>query len=231
MSSVNPEIRPLRHIALIGPFSTSVDELIGSYATRPDPVDIIPLDKGLESISEKITSSNICIDGAKCSMYDDIALQEILLQPDIDLVIITVGTGRNVENEGHDRHDLNLPGKQNMFLLNALDLSAGRGIIRRLPVPVIVLVFSSGPIDIEPAVEDQNVKSIFWCGYMNSVLGEVVARVLVGNSGRPFGPYAPLLQLYPESSEIGIWVQIWMKVTGGYRQLDFRLRGMHPLIS
>lgn len=111
----------------------------------------------LEKISENVTASDICIDGGKCTMYDDLAIQEILCQPDIDLVIITIGTGRNVEDEAHDRHTLNLPGHQNEFLLSTLDMAAGRGIIRRKPVPVVLLVFSSGPIDIEPAVEDENV--------------------------------------------------------------------------
>nr|CAH8869770.1 unnamed protein product [Trichobilharzia regenti] len=204
-STSNLNEHPLKHIALLGPFSTSVNELTGSYGSHPDPVNTIPLDKGLETIADNVTASDICTDGAKCPTYDKVALQEILLQPDIDLVVITIGTGRNVEDEGHDRHDLNLPGYQKQFLLNALDLSAGRGIIRRLSIPVIVLVFSSGPIDIEFAMEDTNVKAIFWCGYMNSVLGEVVARVFVGKPGRPYGPYGPLLPFDSELSEVGAW--------------------------
>ncbi|CAH8661740.1 unnamed protein product [Schistosoma haematobium] len=205
--------RPLKHVALLGPFSRNISELVGSYTKHIDPADTVPLDKTLEKISENVTASDICIDGGKCTMYDDLAIQEILSQPDIDLVIITIGTGRNVEDEAHDRHNLNLPGHQNEFLLSTLDMAAGRGIIRRKPVPVVLLVFSSGPIDIEPAVEDENVKSIFWCGYMNDILGEVIVRVLMGNPGKPFGPYAPLLRLDPELSEIGMW---GMDIDEGY---------------
>ncbi|CAH8585035.1 unnamed protein product [Schistosoma turkestanicum] len=204
-TNLDPNQHLVKHVAILGPFSKNISELIGSYNTRIDPAKTVPLDKALEEISDNVTASDICIDGGKCTVYDDSAIQEILSQPDIDLVIITVGTGRNVEDEAHDRHNLNLPGHQNELLLSALDMAAGRGVVRRQPIPVVLLVFTSGPIDIEAAVEDENVKSIFWCGYMNDILGEVIVRVMMGNPGKPLGPYSPLLQLDPELSEIGAW--------------------------
>lgn len=48
---------------------------------------------------------------------------------------------------------------------------------------------------------------------MNDILGEVIVRVLMGNPGKPFGPYAPLLRLDPELSEIGMW---GMDIDEGY---------------
>ena len=38
--------RPLKHVALLGPFSTNISELVGSYTKHIDPNDTVPLDKG-----------------------------------------------------------------------------------------------------------------------------------------------------------------------------------------
>lgn len=37
--------RPLKHVALLGPFSRNISELVGSYTKHIDPADTVPLDK------------------------------------------------------------------------------------------------------------------------------------------------------------------------------------------
>ncbi|CAL8093727.1 unnamed protein product [Calicophoron daubneyi] len=199
---VLPGERPLKHLAVVGPFATTVDELFGSYHHKRIKEFEIPLAKGLTQVADKVDAVDICSHGGRCETYDDEALEEILLQETLDLVIVTVGTGDRVEREGLDRHNMSLPGLQREFLLKSLDLAAGRGTFLHESKPVIVLVFSAGPVDIATVLGDENVKAVFWCGFPGPQIGEAMARIILGNSGTSYGPARPLSDMY---NEIGEW--------------------------
>ncbi|GAA27551.2 probable beta-D-xylosidase 7 [Clonorchis sinensis] len=185
---------PLRHIAIVGPFATSVTELYGHYRTAPEPEIEVPLSKGLSQLSRRMHASDICTDGGRCSSLNDDALHSTLGYDDLDLIVLSLGTGSEVEGENVDRQNITLPGKQPELLEETLKLSSGLGNsgLSKRTVPIILLVFSAGPINISRAVENENVKAIFWCGFPGPLVGDAMRHLLLGSSGELFGPSKPI---------------------------------------
>ncbi|KAA3674418.1 beta-glucosidase [Paragonimus westermani] len=200
---------PLKHVAVVGPFATGVDELYGQYHNTRVPQYEVPLSSGLSQLAARLHAHDICQDGGRCTNYSKNGLEFIMAFKDLDLVVITVGTGNKFEAEGMDRHNISLPGTQMDMLVHTLDLASGRGTVHRgSPVPVVLLVFSTGPVEIEPAIADDNVKAIFWCGFPGAHIGEAMARIMLGNSGQPFGPARPLETVHSQSNLVdskGYW--------------------------
>ncbi|TPP63341.1 Beta-D-xylosidase 1 [Fasciola gigantica] len=191
-SNPRAKSKPLNRILVIGPFATEVEELYGLYRNVRQPEFEISIAEGLEYIATRVDKAKICEDGGRCSNYTERQLDELFQPDDIQLVIITVGTGNRVEAEGMDRRNMSLPGHQKEFLFHGLDLAAGRGVVIRSPIPVVILVFSTGPVDIQTALDDENVKAIFWCGFPGASIGRAIAHLLLGSPGQQNLPTEPL---------------------------------------
>ncbi|CAI2736898.1 unnamed protein product [Dicrocoelium dendriticum] len=197
---------PLKRIAVIGPFATKVDELYGGYHNIRIPEFEVPVQKGMEQVAEAVDADEICFDGALCQRIDVPALISILHRDQLSMVVLTVGTGNRVEAEGQDRENISLPGKQSDLLQKTLELTDSIYDVNPLtPIPVVILVFSTGPVDIHLAVSHPRVVAIFWCGFPGAHIGEALARIMLGNPGDPYGVQAPLMPDADEDKELGSW--------------------------
>lgn len=100
-----------------------------------------------------------------------------------DITIMVVGNDQSVESEGHDRTDINLPGKQN-DLIKAVAAKAKK---------TILVVMTGGPVDLTEAKMNDKVEAILWTGYPGQAGGTAIAQILFGDvnpSGRlPFTMY------------------------------------------
>jgi len=122
---------------------------------------------------------------------------------DVDAVVLVVGLTSegvrpNDESEGHDRGSLRLPtedGDQEALITKVAAAAKGK--------PVIVVVMSGGPVDMQFAKENSAVNAIMWCGYPGQSGGDAISDAIFGITNR----FGKLTQTwYPESfvSAVGL---------------------------
>ncbi|VEL33762.1 unnamed protein product [Protopolystoma xenopodis] len=210
----NPTKR-LDNMAIIGPFSNSVKEIYGDYGPPKLDEYEVPLSKesvfissstitGLRNLAKNLTSLNLCADGGRCSKWNKSQLVDLLASSQLDLIILTLGTGENVVGENRDLHNYDLPGRQGDILKELLRLNAMRP---RGPVPIFLLVFTAGPIDIQTAVNSEQVTAIFWAGFPGPLIGEAFYSLLTGVSGEGLGS---MRAFSSEEDEPGVESRWWI---------------------
>lgn len=90
---------------------------------------------------------------------------------DADATIIAVGLDLNVEAEGLDRLNLDLPGYQSMLIRQVAQASNG---------PVVLLIFSAGGLNVTEFHNSNDIDAIVWAGYPGEQGGAAIADVLYG---------------------------------------------------
>lgn len=181
------EVLPLRRgirLAVYGPMANASDELLGDYSSSP--VHVVRILEGLKNHAKEIVSQ---------TAVADICAEEMTLvsRPDADAVVLLVGLmgeDRKLSNpdirgnltecrsscleaEGCDRRTLGLPRGQ----VELIRHSASWGL------PLVLVVVSGGPVDLEEFSEDSRVHSILWTGYPGQQAGTGISSVLFGDSG------------------------------------------------
>ena len=66
-------------------------------------------------------------------------------------------------------------------------------------VPVILLIFSAGPLDIRYAVSSPSILAILQCWFPAQATGEALYKVLSSKDGRVYSPAGRLPYTWPES--------------------------------
>ncbi|XP_078336442.1 uncharacterized protein LOC111101492 [Crassostrea virginica] len=168
-------------ISVLGPMADNKYQQIGSYAPDVMPgFTTTPL-QGLNKLSKNVQYAAGCNDNA-CAKYNRSEVQKAL--NDTEVIFICLGTGPMIENEDHDRGSIELPGQQGQIIRDALTFSG---------VPIVVLLFNGGPVNITWADQNDRVAAIMECFFPAQETGEAVWRVLTntGNSSNPAGrlPY------------------------------------------
>ncbi|ELU13850.1 hypothetical protein CAPTEDRAFT_222124 [Capitella teleta] len=109
-----------------------------------------------------------------------------------DLVIIALGTGQAVEKEGKDRRDAELPGHQLQLLKDAVTAAEG--------VPVVLLLFNAGPLNVTWAKSRPDVHAILACFFPAQATGQALFRTLTMADGQsaPAGRLPATWPLDPE---------------------------------
>ncbi len=97
----------------------------------------MPLE-GLTKLASTYSYAAGCTDNT-CTHYNSSVLKVAVAHTDI--VIVCLGTGQEIESEGKDRASIDLPGHQ-LDILKDTTHYIGDG------VPVILLLFNAGPLDI-----------------------------------------------------------------------------------
>ena len=111
-----------------------------------------------------------CSDGTKCVSAE--IDQAVEVAKEVDYVVLVMGLDQSQESEGHDRDDLELPGKQ-QELINSVAKASKR--------PVILVLLCGGPIDITFAKVDDNIGGILWGGYPGELGGMALAQIVFGD--------------------------------------------------
>ncbi|XP_012939087.1 beta-D-xylosidase 1 [Aplysia californica] len=171
---------------IIGPMADNATQLFGDYAPNQDPsFTQTPLD-GLRSLYPDIKYGEVCNDGTPCTEYNKGAVPGIV--SDKELVFVALGTGQDVEREGHDRPDVELAGHQKELLLDVLDNSGS--------AQIILLLFSASPLNITFADESDRVAAIMECFFPAQATGEALYNVLT-NNGQYSSPAGRLPSTWP----------------------------------
>ncbi|XP_046332069.2 probable beta-D-xylosidase 2 [Haliotis rufescens] len=174
------------HIAVVGPMANDSQQVFGDYAPSPDPRYITSPLSGLVRLGTTAThaagcSSTFCTDYSKTDVVK--ALQGA------DVVFVCLGTGPAVESEGHDRHNISLPGQQLQLL---------QDVVGKTDKPVVLLLFNGGPVHIGWGVENQRVVAILECFYPAQAAGDAIFASLT-NAGVGSVPAARLPYTWPSS--------------------------------
>lgn len=157
-----------KRIAVVGPFADNAEVLFGDYAAVPDPQYVSTPRKGLETLPADVHFTAGC-NNPKCDQYSPADIKTVVQSADI--IIVCLGTGTSIENEGIDRKDLALPGHQEDLLKDVVSLAAGH--------PVILLLFNAGPLDISWAKANESVNAILECFFPAQTTGMAIVRTLV----------------------------------------------------
>ncbi len=102
-----------------------------------------------------------------------------------DIAIIFAGTNDQIESEGHDRNNIDLPGKQDE-LINA---------VAKVNKHVIVVITSGSPVLMNNWID--NVEGIIETWFAGDEIGNAVADVLLGN----YNPSGKLPVTFPKRWE------------------------------
>ncbi|XP_067674571.1 uncharacterized protein [Haliotis asinina] len=160
-----PLKKKLKTLALIGPMANTTSQIMGDYAADVDTRFISTVLHGIH-LSETMQYSAGC-DDTWCQEY--MSGKVIQAVSSSDATLLCLGTGQAVETENIDRADMLLPGKQKNLLQDVIKYSKG---------PVILLLFSGGPLDIRLAVTSAKVAAILQCFFPAQATGKALQSVL-----------------------------------------------------
>ncbi|XP_025097179.1 probable beta-D-xylosidase 2 isoform X2 [Pomacea canaliculata] len=159
-------------VSIVGPLSNNITSLYGDhYPTINETLTVSPL-QGLSPLGDLVVSIDGCSD-ARCVHYDPSKIKTVV--DGADIVFVCLGTDNQIESEGHDRTDIELPGQQLQLLQDAVAFSNG--------APVVLLLFNAGPLNITWADESPAVVAILECFYPAQATGTALYRVLTNYDG------------------------------------------------
>lgn len=106
----------------------------------------------MHEVADVVHVLEFCEDGASCTVADETGLINLLNSTKVNqlnVIVLTVGTGSVIVTEGKDAASLQLPGQQeNMFSLISIYAPS---------IPVVVFVYSAGPVNIAVATSSPQV--------------------------------------------------------------------------
>ncbi|CAL1527276.1 unnamed protein product [Lymnaea stagnalis] len=190
------------NVAIVGPMADNARQLFGDYSAVTDPSFVKTPLQGLRELFPSAKYENVCEDGNHCTKYrQDLVTRAVT---GAELVFIVLGTGdvfyplsnltkchavivtpflpgTDVEMEGNDRPDLELPGHQKDLLTDALQSSGSAS--------VVLLLFNAGPLNVSAADENDRVVTIMECFLPGQATGEALKNILTntGQFGSPAG--------------------------------------------
>eukprot|EP01138_Halocafeteria_seosinensis_P000230 gb/GECG01000236.1/.p1 GENE.gb/GECG01000236.1/~~gb/GECG01000236.1/.p1 ORF type:complete len:866 (+),score=69.64 gb/GECG01000236.1/:1-2598(+) len=190
-------------IQLFGPQGNSSNSLFGDYAPAPSFV-VTPVQgifsifskgydqnsnptnpkfatwkNGTGSSSTELGDANSTIsftqgcDSVYCSFYDNASV--INASRNADVAVLFMGLSQDIEAEGHDRSTVELPGHQ-MQMIQDVANNVPEG------TPVILYIFTCGPVDVTWAQNIDNVHAIVQGFYPAQSTGDAVSDILFGNT-------------------------------------------------
>jgi beta-glucosidase len=179
----NPQTYP--KVLFLGPMSNNPVQQYGDYAPVVDPFYVTT---PLSSLQDSFSSSSYneaCLDGTKCLKYNQTDIVNYLEQNVFDLIVLSLGTGQEMEGEGNDRANMDLPNYQSQLLNDVLN------VINPEKTKILLLIVSGTPVDIQIAEESNSVQAIIQLGFGAQELGEALKAAIIGDGLSQFGrlPY------------------------------------------
>ena len=195
--------------------------VIGPAADRPEYGNYYTLAKGqkrvspLDGLKAKLGKDVQVVFAPGCPMSKPGAAAEIdkaaEAAKNADVALVFLGTNGDVEREGIDRKNLNLPGSQEQLL---------KAVVAANPKTAVVLM-NAGPLSVKWAT--QNVPAIIEAWYAGEEGGTAIADVLMGDAnpaGRlPYTVYESVSDIPPQTE---------YDITKGFTYLYFTGEAQFP---
>ncbi|ELU08656.1 hypothetical protein CAPTEDRAFT_228276 [Capitella teleta] len=176
LNRVLPLKKRFDRLAIIGPFADNAETLFGDYIPNWDPKFVSTPYEGLKSLGDDVRYASGC-DDPSCTNYDPKAIEKAV--KGAQFVFVCLGVGSNLEREGHDRADLDLPGYQLQILKDAEFFSR--------EAPLVLVLFNAGPVDLTWPKLSPEVDGIIECFYPAMGTGKALYQVVTatGDDGVP----------------------------------------------
>ncbi|KAK7480750.1 hypothetical protein BaRGS_00028011 [Batillaria attramentaria] len=158
-------------VGIFGPMADTAVQIMGSYAPEAPREDIVTALEGLGKVASDVHFASGC-NYTQCNAYDSEAVVKGVSGTQVNFVML--GTGQAVETEFIDRADLELPGQQKALLMDVLDNTPA-------DVPIILLLFNAGPLNISFADQDPRVSAILECFFPAQATGDALRHVLLND--------------------------------------------------
>ncbi|XP_071113488.1 uncharacterized protein [Haliotis cracherodii] len=159
-----------QNVAAVGPMANNPYQQFGDYAPAMNrEYTTTPL-QGLQYLWSTVRYAAGCTDN-KCTQYNSHQVRIAVTAS--DLIFVCLGTGRELESEGNDKANLELPGQQLQLLEDAVTTGKEYG------AKVILLLFNGGPLNITWAAESPNVHAIMELFFPAQSTGEALRQVLL----------------------------------------------------
>ncbi len=94
-----------------------------------------------------------CLDGIKCLKYNQTDIINYLKMNIFDLIILSFGTGQDIESERNDHASMNLPNNQTKLLQDVLNT------INPDKTKILFLIISASPLDIQIAEQSNSIQA------------------------------------------------------------------------
>ncbi|KAJ8314666.1 hypothetical protein KUTeg_006816 [Tegillarca granosa] len=159
-----------KNIAVIGPMANNTEQLFGDYSADADPLFIKTPLQGIKNMYHgyNISYTPGCMDGNKCQKYDKNSVKHVLDGTN-GIVFVFLGTGKLLESENKDRKDMELPGEQLQLLKDTVKYGNR---------PVILFLFTAGPVNITWADESKYIIAIFQCFFPAQSAGDAIKQII-----------------------------------------------------
>ncbi|RUS85385.1 hypothetical protein EGW08_006870 [Elysia chlorotica] len=162
------------HVAVIGPMADEYDQIFGNLPPIQDrSFSKTPLE-GLQDVFKYIHFNRVCKARSKCVSYNATLARDTI--KDKELIIAIFGTGQLVEKEANDRHDTNMPGKQQELLQDIMNNKGG--------AKLVLILMNAGPLNVTFADESSKVDAILECFFPGQATGEAIKKVITNEGGK-----------------------------------------------
>ncbi|CAI9716957.1 probable beta-D-xylosidase 5 [Octopus vulgaris] len=185
--NILPLRRNFKKIAVVGPMANNTNQLFGDYSATIDPKYTTTPLQGLQALAESVNYAAGCKEN-KCTSYNASEIEHAVSSS--ELVIVCLGTGKQMEREGCDRKNLDLPGKQLQLLQDAVKFAKYS--------QIVVLLFSAGPLDVSWADKSPFVSAMIQCFFPAQTSGQAIYNILTHN-GTDSNPAGRLSITWPAS--------------------------------
>ncbi|KAK6188117.1 hypothetical protein SNE40_004368 [Patella caerulea] len=181
----NDGILPLKQatfnsVAVVGPLADNNTEISGDYHSNPGNQFISTPREAFKSFSRDYRFASGCVTPS-CSQYNSADIE--LAVEKVDIIFVCLGLGNSLETEGHDRYDLELPGKQQQLLEDVVQFA---GVAK-----IVLITFNANPTNITWAQNNPRISAIIAAFYPAQATGAALKAVMTSPRTPKFGrlPY------------------------------------------
>ncbi|CAF0836379.1 unnamed protein product [Adineta steineri] len=170
-----------QNVLFLGPMSNNPMQQYGDYSPIIDPYYVTTPLSSLQDSFINTSYNAACLDGTKCLKYNQTDIINYLKINSFDLIILSLGTGPDIECEGNDRVSMNLPNNQSQLLEDVLNT------INVEKTKILLLTISGTPLDIQLAQQSNKIQAIVHVGFAAQELGEALKMAIIGDGISKFG--------------------------------------------
>ncbi|XP_046584394.1 probable beta-D-xylosidase 2 isoform X1 [Haliotis rubra] len=164
-----------KQAAVVGPFTYQGRGVFGSYAPNTEDRYISTVLDGLKGVAPTVKSAEGCTDSV-CRTYQANMVKSAVQGAEI--VFVCLGLGQKMEDEFRDRPNLDMPSGQVTLLQDVLSNTKN-------DVPVVLLMFNAGPVNIVQQEADPRISAIMALFYPAQATGTALLKTLTND-----GPFS-----------------------------------------
>ncbi|KAF1071097.1 MAG: Beta-glucosidase BoGH3B [Variovorax sp.] len=171
-------------VALIGPFASGTQDLLGAWSLFPGQSAPVGIDQGLRAVLGDAASLTVTRGSNVESLLPGGIEAAVAAARQADVVVLAIGEGERMSGESRSRADIGLPLVQ-QALTEAVAATSK---------PIVVLLSNGRAMALPPVVRDARAILVTW--FLGVQTGHAIADVLFGD----FNPSGRLPVSFPQAA-------------------------------